>query len=1182
MSQITYTPDQQLAIDTEGCEILVSAAAGSGKTAVLTRRVLKKIIDTSQKNDITDFLVVTFTVSSANDLKRKLSEGIREEMKREGADVKRLRRQMLSLSYAKIATIDSFCRFIVKDCAQDLALPVGMSLADEKETDALALEVMEELIENAFGESSANDDFIYLVEAFSNSRSDTALIPALLTVYKNLLNYPEPISLLKENLEVCKEALLNRDKVSFFRTELGQALYEDIGQKLTQVCEWLFCAQKLCETDEDAYNKYLPVIESDAEFAAALKEAFDTSYSHFAQKVSLYSPEGIPAIRGRSQEEILVKIKDLRARAKETLVKLAGEYRVKDESEIFLQLELHIKALGAMCKILEKFHARFLEEKKRRRIMNFSDMSHYAFKALVVEGSFNRKTGEFKKTPYAEEMTARFREILIDEYQDVNALQDAIFRAISNSKNRFMVGDIKQSIYAFRGATPEIFAHLRDTFTLHNGSSLITDEPKSVFLQNNYRSDSKILDFSNRIFSRLMNWESEKYLEKDHLVFSKKNDLNHPVELTVFHKNAKGEDWEKEQEATFVADRIIKLVTEENIRFDDIAVLSRNNSTLDIVKNALDRAGIPSTKTGNKNLFDCYEVLTAISFLKAVKNPTDDVYLASAMTSLPFSFTPDELLKIRESEKNCDFYFALTKACEKDDPLGEKCRSFVDFLGSLCEFSKENSPDRVLWRIMEETGLLTSIKKFPDASDRRENLLTLYSLTRSVCQGEKGNLSGLCDRLDSMAKDGKFKTAKTSESNAVILTTFHLSKGLQFPVVFATGLGTAISTRHKREQVAFSAFGPTFDLPFSQTNTKLASYLRKSALKLIDKALIDEELRCLYVALTRPENRLFITAEADTKALQNVLLNASVSKKSFSYSVRHATSLISLIAMALHDNKTFLEAFSSDSEESSAQDEKMRVCVIRRTSPTQGNVLIKKDAQEEKYCATSEFIPFALQQVHSSRVGSVPYKISVSRLKEGLLDDAEKETDITLINSPRFISPASPASGAVKGTSMHTFMQFTSFDPETVEDIEKEADRLLRDGFISQEHRDNLDFEKLFSLFKSDIFAKIKKSPVVEREKRYTVSVPVKKLLPDEDYPYDDTILIQGVVDCYFEDEDGSYTLIDFKTDRVNEKNGEEVLLERHSKQLTLYAEALSEILPKKVKKILIYSFSLSKFIEVR
>ncbi len=1176
MAGIKFTHDQLLAINSEGSDILVSAAAGSGKTAVLTRRVLNKIIDTRTPSDITDFLVVTFTVSAASDLKRKLSQGIRDEMKNKGADTKRLRRQLLSLSYAKIATIDSFCHFIVKDC-DTLSLPVGMTLGDENEIAALALEIMEECVENAFVRNEGDDSFLALVETFSNSRGDAALVPSLLSLYNHVLRYPEPIKLLEEYVSECENAFKNKDSVPFFDTVFGRGLKEDINEKLCQVPEWLESAARLCELDADAFEKYLPVIESDIAFVNTLKSAALTSYESFAHTVSDYQPLPIPSIRGKAHDELFVKIKSLRAEAKDTMVSLGKTYLVKSEEEIFLQLELHARILKSAVEVISEFHERFSEEKRRRKIMGFPDMSHYAFKALIEEGSYNRKTGEFVKTPYAEQLTSRFREILIDEYQDVNELQDTIFRAISNSKNRFMVGDIKQSIYAFRGAVPEIFAHLRDTFKLHTDENDKSCEPKLIFLQNNFRSDSSVLDFSNKIFSRLMNWNSEKYLEKDRLVFSKGEDALHPVEFTVFHRSSRGEDKVEGQEEAYIANKITSLVSSGDCRLSDIAVIARTAETLEKVSAALDTAQIPYDTSGGANLFDSYEVLTAISFLKAVRNPTDDVSLAAALSSSPFSFTPDELLEIRSLDKNTDLYFALVKASERDNALAERCRAFIQFLDSLLLFSQESSPDRVLWRIMEETRLFTSIEKMSSPKARRDNLLSLFNLSRTLCRGEKGSLGTLCDKLDTLARDGKVKGAGSAPADSVKLMTYHGSKGLEFPVAFVAGLGREINRQDSHTKIIFSPFGPTFDLPFLKENTRLASYLRKSAARLTEKDIIDEELRGLYVALTRAQSRLFVTAEADVKSLKKKIETSSLSDKSFSYSVKHAPSLVSLITMALSEEKGFVEAFDPETDSASVNCGSFITSVIKSEKEIIPELFINKEKKESALVLFESDVKFALRNTGDTERARIPYKISVSRLKEGLLDEGQRE-DITLAKAPRFASPETTASAAFRGTSMHTFMQFCSFDLYSEDEVEREADRLVREGFITEEMRESLDIPKLFSLLSSDVFDRIRKSRLVEREKRYTVSVPVHKFVPAEKYPHDDNILIQGVVDCYFEEEDSTYTLIDFKTDRVRD---EETLTKRHREQLLLYAEALSEILPKRIKKILIYSFELSKFIEI-
>jgi len=1182
MAKIEFTPDQKTAIDSRGCDVLVSAAAGSGKTAVLTRRVLNRIIDTSSQNSITDFLVVTFTVSAAGDLRRKLSDGIREEMKNEGANVSRLRRQLLELSYAKIATIDSFCKFIVKDCTRELGLPTQMNLADEEELAALSLEIMEECIETFYSTSEESEDFLLLAEAFSNARGDAELIPSLIKIYNHLINFPRPMQILEENVSRLERILSSRGEESVFETEVFAPLLSDIKESVGQACELLAKSAEFCALDDEAEEKYLPLIEEELEFARSLAEAINTSYECFKKTLPLIPSKRLPSIKGRSEDEELIRIKAPRTTAREIIKGLAESYRITDEGELYIQLEIHIKILREIDLVLKAFHERFTEEKKKRRIMSFSDMSHYAFSALVKEGSYNRETGEFCKTPYAEELSRSFSEILIDEYQDVNELQDLIFRAVSNSKNRFMVGDIKQSIYAFRGATPKIFEHYRDTFLPHPGSDVVTPEPKTVFLQNNYRSDGCIIDFANTVFSRLMNWESEKYLEKDKLILSKSESCAFPVELVIFDKKATDDDDEIKAETDYIARKILELVNTDGYKFEDIAILSRATASLEAIKEALDKRGIPADSTGDKNFFESWEILTLTSLLKAVANPTDDVCLASAMSSLPFSFTPDELYEIRRNLKNSSFYFALEKASEKDDALAQRCRDFISFLDSTREYASENSCDRVLWRIIEDVKLFPRLEKLSDSSSRRENVIALYEMSRSFCKGESKSLGALCEYFEALAKSPVTKTAKKQIPGAVKLMTFHASKGLQFPVCFAAGLGRLMNKRDSYEKVVFSNNGPTFDLPYTSPCTHLESYLKKCAAQGVRSALMDEELRTLYVTLTRPETRLFITAEANVQSLRNTVFSASLTKKSFAYTVKHANSHITLLAASLADCPDFTKALESEDP------------VCRVESPTFCTTVYNLYSEDGESDVTvlsqdigriefsSEDIAFALKEIEYSKTGDVPYKISVSDIKAGLLDEGREKDGVELYSSPQFTNPVKKVSPAFAGTSMHTFMQFCSFDVSGEEECRREARRLVDEGFILQEHFDCLDFKKLSRIFDSSLMRDIRQSPRVEREKRYTLIVDAARLVGITDTQNSEKVLVQGVVDCYFENSEGGITLIDFKTDRVKGEDAESILLERHREQLTLYAEALSEILPLKVNKIFIWSFELERAIEVK
>ena len=1178
MANIEFTPDQKTAINSKGCDILVSAAAGSGKTAVLTRRVLNKITDSSTKADITDFLVVTFTVSAANDLKRKLSEGIREEMAKEGADVSRLRHQLLGLSRAKIATIDSFCKFIVSDCARELGLPSGMTLADEQETDALELEIMEETVESFYSESAEDSDFILLAETFSNARSDAELIPNLLKIHKHLINFPCPLEILDENISELEKILESKGKASPFESGVFSPVFTDISEKLDQACVLLSQALEMCELDEDSFTKYAPVISEDIERVQDLKGSLSSSYAAFKKALILFAPSRMPAIRGRSDEKLFEQIKELRTDAKELIASLGNDYRVDDESELFMQLEIHLRILRAINSVVKAFHTRLSEEKKERRIMNFSDMTHYAFSALIEEGSFSRKTGEFKKTAYAKSLSSAFSEILIDEYQDVNELQDIIFRAVSNSHNRFMVGDIKQSIYAFRGATPKIFEYYRDTFLPHPGESVVTSEPKTVFLQNNYRSDGCIIDFTNMVFSRLMNHESRKYVERDALVLSKKGDRSIPVELTIFETRPKLSEDDVSYEAEYIADTIAALVNSCEYGFGDIAVLARASSTLDKVKAALDVRGIPADSTGDAGFFEAREIMTLISFIKAVSNPTDDISLVSALSSLPFGFTPDELYEIRCLSKKSDFYFAFSRACEIEGKLGEKCRLFENFLNDARDFAGENSCDRVLWRIMEQINLFAEIEKLPDPKSRRENLISLYSMARSFCRGEKKSLGALCDYFDTLAKDSKTKSAKKQIPGAVHLMTFHGSKGLQFPVCFAAGLGHGMNKRDSYEKVVFSPFGPTYDLPYSSFCTHLQSYLKKSAAISVRDALIDEELRTLYVTLTRPETRLYITAECPLNYIKNAVFNSSLSEKAFAYTVKHAYSHIVMLAAALSKQPTLISVLEDEGKDfRRAEGDVFNASIyLEYNSPV--TVVTKAEEAQVRTEVDTDALRLAMSKFTHSVTGELPYKLSVSDIKEGLLDSGEDSGRVEFIVSPQFVSGDKKPSPAFAGTSMHTFMQFCSFELESADDCRTEAERLVRDGYILKEHFDCLDFDKLASIFTSPLMAEIRKSPRVEREKRYTLIVDADRLVPSEE-GRGDKVLLQGVVDCFFENENGGITLVDFKTDRVKSRD---ILLERHSEQLKLYAEALEEIISKKVERILIWSFELSSEIEVK
>lgn len=1191
MGKYNWTDNQEKAIVTSGSDILVSAAAGSGKTAVLTERIIRKLIDPSGDFDVTDFLIVTFTVSATSELRAKLSTAINEAYL-QNKNLKKLKKQLLMLPHAKIMTIDAFCKYIVNECARDLGIPVDMSLGDEGELQAIVsesiVEVTDELFEGyvhpllydvSYLPTEVKKGFVSLVEAFGASKGYDPLYEVLKDTYFKLLNFPEPFlkakSLLSEYDRMLKEHYLEKGGASFFDSAIGMAVIGECRETVKTAISLLSEARDLCDNFPAMAEKYAPTVEE--ELSALMRIQNCNSPSHFLAALSDYKTTKLSAFSAttEAEEDAKKKFKAYRDTAKDIVEKEKKKFPSVDEEKLFLQTAGVFSIACELFAAVELIHKKVWETKLEKRILSFQDVSHLAFKALVKEGSYSHSTREFEKTDYAMTLSEKFREVLVDEYQDVNELQDAIFRAVSNSHNRFMVGDIKQSIYKFRGATPEIFMDYRNTF-IPIDERWDGDSPRLIALQNNFRSDTSVIKLVNSLFEVIMNYEKEDvYRKDDHLVFSKEKDLGLTAEVSLF--GDKGE-------FDYVADRIIDF-TENGFPLSDIAVLARKHSSLVKLQEVLENKGIPSDYTPNKNFFESYEVATILSILRATDNPTDDISLLSALTSPVFSFLPSDLLKIRALSPDTDIYFSLSDYAERgsEKELREKCSFVKTKLGEWKVISRHLPTDSFIWQIYEETHFLSIVKALTDAKSREENLITFYGIAGGFEKRELRGLTKFLIFLESIIGQKTRYGKGKSTDNAVRLMTVHDSKGLEFPITFFVDAGAPISRQDERKKVTFSEnFGPAFAIPVGKLGGKVTTYAEKAALSETRSGNADEELRLLYVALTRAKNKLIITGTESLNTFSTFLECSAVNKTSFSYLLKNASTLMRMISAGLMSDELFKKAIRSLSSEHRADFEV--------------NVFSEYEASERVYepslksvsvsdALTEEEIDFALMEFDKKRLANAPFKLSVSAVREGLLDESDLNKP-SIKRYPDFMSLDGEKMASFRGTAMHTFMQFCDFKECKDKSTLEEAKRLLKYGFINSEQFEVLNHTALCKFFESRLFSEIYASSSVRREERYTLFFPSSEFFADEktkrllDESGKET-LVQGVIDCYFENPDKTLTIVDFKTDNVGKETGERILKERHSKQLNLYRRAIEKIEGVKVKKVYIYSFCLGKEIEI-
>ncbi|MBR6633657.1 MAG: UvrD-helicase domain-containing protein [Clostridia bacterium] len=1194
MSGYNWTDEQLLAIEEKGTDLLVSAAAGSGKTAVLTERIIRQLIDTKNPVDITDFLIVTFTVSATTEVREKLSRAIRNAYQ-ENKSLKRLKRQILNLPSAKILTIDSFCKFIVNECSKQLNIPADFQLGDESELNVITSSVISEVLDSFFdgyeGEylfdtsylpASVKRGFLSVVEAFTTQKSFDLLNDTVIGMYNKLVKYPDPINRAKSYLQeydsMLQEHYVQKSGVSFFDTRLGKFVIDDVKESLHVAIKYFEEAEALLSPFDEMCAKYSPAIQDD--IAAATRLSANDG-SELVKALSTYSATRLAPYRSKNDEEKRAqeKFKSLRDTAKDLITSLKKKYPIYDEEKLFLQVATTFSIANELFSVVIEFYQRLWKAKVEKKTFSFDDVAQLAYKALIRDGSYDKTTRQFERTDYARELGEKFHEILIDEYQDVNELQDAIFRAISNSHNRFMVGDLKQSIYKFRGATPEIFIEYRNTFSPISS----TDEtPRLIALQRNFRSDSAVIDFVNSLFEVIMNYRSEDvYRKDDYLTFSKSEDMKLPTEISIFNT---------ESEYEYVADKILETVNgDQSFNFGDICILARKHDSLKNVQKVLSGRGIPSDYTPNEKFFTSFEIHTIHSLLKAIDNPTDDVSLLSALTSPIFSFSPIDILTVRRLAPYGDIYFAIRDYNGGNPELQKKCQRVINKLKYWHNKSKVISSDAFIWWLYKETHLPTFVKKMDNGEQRKENLLAFYNIASKYEEREFNGITKFLSYLDAFINSKSKLGKRTQENNSVHLMTIHESKGLEFPVCFYVSSSSLISRADERKKIVMSeVFGPTFAIPVGELGGKLNTYAEKAAIAETREGTVDEELRLLYVALTRAKNKLFITADTDIAGLRKYLELATVNRTAFIHSVKNASSMFKIIGLGLYTEPIFKKVLDSFCEENATvSSENLTVNLFNDYEPLfLTNTEVEKSEEERPVTIKPEDISFALKPVSNPLLTETPFKISVSSIREGLLDEGAEATVASVKKYPDFTSLDSSNLSSFTGTAMHVFMQFCDFKACVENGTEAEAERLVKYGFITEEQKNVLNHLTLSAFFNSKTYKSICKAKRIEREKRYTLLLPSSKFYTDEDKKASlDALgkktLIQGVIDCYFVNEDNTVTLIDFKTDNVSVNGGEKVLRERHSHQIQMYKEAIEEIEGLKVSKAVIYSFCLSKEIEI-
>ncbi len=1210
-----FTRAQLNAIETRDKTVLVSAAAGSGKTTTLTERIIRSLTDEKAPADIGRFLIVTFTKAAAADLRSKISRALGTALAKDPSN-RHLARQMIKLGSADICTIDSFYLKVVRSNFELLGLPAKLSMADESELEVMKLNILASVIEDFYEKKGPG--FTGFMDCFMDSRGNSNAPEILNKLYKTLSGYPEFL----EYPAINAEKLRLEASLPFFETRAGA----DIRKRCLDFfdhCQRIYKdALQLILGDVKAVRAYGPAFKYDSEHFEATRRAVENGdYNGAAEAFHGYSKINLGVYRGA--DKIYEEFRSLRSQCIEQYEKFGESFFSSDSEQLRSDALKTAEFSEMLYELLSEFHDRFSREKLSRNICDFTDNKRFALKLFIGDDG--------KPTDLALEYTEKYDQIYIDEYQDTDLVQDMIFSAISKQGNRFLVGDIKQSIYRFRGADPSVFASYKKAFPdllaagdCHNCA---------IYMSENFRCDRPVIDITNRICGFIFNKGANSigYTEKDDLI-CKKRVAPEDREMygarfkmvRAYTESALSKMSEEERELCrgkggeleirAVVNEIARLLNDKNEKCEeggalrrieprDIAILTRDNSTANSFAKALSERGIPSSARTTVNYFENPEVLLALSLLSVIDNPQRDVYLAGVLRSPLFGFGMGELVQIRKEGKGAislydDLLYALENSESED--IRRKCEYFFQKLGLYRERARLLSVDKLLKFLYADTAMMSfagaqADSELADVSERRANLLLLYDYARRYETGSYKGLHSFIGYINDIIASGQTidPPASAAVTNVVSVMTIHNSKGLEFPVCFiaathkAFGGASGSVIEFDRELGIGVLFGDESGF------ARIDNTIRRSIIEKRHSEDIEEEMRVLYVAMTRARERLYMSAYSySDKWEEDARLCAKYADE---YSIMSSQSYLSWI-MTVY--------FSLDEAD-------RKVLLLERLQPADiaspsfveaeniGKDLPNDEENEaDELCnlLTSRF-SFKYPYSHLTRL---PAKLSVSKLYPQVLDETREDElcpdEITLKEKPAFLVPPSElATGADRGTATHTFMQFCDFERVERQGVSEEIARLCEVGLLSKEYAELIDVSSVERFFESRFYNSMKEAVScggkLFREQRFNIALPASLFTADPDFKKmieNERIAVQGVIDLVFVDKNGDITLCDYKTDHLekheiqNHSLAAKKLGERHGLQLSYYSTAVSMMFGREPSRVCIYSLPYGEALDIK
>ena len=1155
-----FTENQRRAIEHRGGALLVSAAAGSGKTRVLTERLLRYVTDPNAPVDIDRFLIITFTRAAAAELRGRIMDALGRLAAERPGDA-RIRRQQSLCCRAPIGTIHSFCSTLIREYSQLLGVSPAFSVLDDDRAETMKQTVASRVLDRRYEHIDTDEKFRQLADSVGAGRDDSRLQGTLLELYDKLQSHPYPEKwALEQRAAFALEGIQDAKETPWGAQMLAAALRTArfwSGEMDAACAEIESGDAKLRKAYGDAFCGAAAQLRDFCRAAeAGWDRACDFAQIRFPRLGTLRNYEDAPRQK---------RLKSVWDGCKEACGKLAEIFDAPSAAQL-ADLRAVAPAMEALLDLTVEFGRAYTAEKTRRGVLDYSDLEHLAARLLA-----DPETGA--PTPVARELSRRYQEIMVDEYQDVNAVQELIFRAVSRDEsNLFLVGDVKQSIYRFRMADPQLFLDKYRRWPAFEQAP--EGAPRRIALQENFRSRQSVLDAANLVFGAIMSRDLGEldYDADAALHFGAQGydpALDRPAELHLIDPAGMDEDAPAadELEARFIAQTILSMkragtpVTDDGVLrpcdWGDFVLLmrapGRKGGTFHRV---LAEAGIPVDSQLGGGFFSSLEVAVTVDLLSVIDNPHADVPLISVLRSPVFNFSGDELSAIRAADQNNDYYGALCAAAAAGD------RKSADFLRRLNDWraqAPETELDELVWRLCTETGLLAICAAMRDGETRRRNLMHLFEYARAFGETGYRGVYRFVQWLRRLAERGEEPDAG-AEGQAVRILSIHKSKGLEFPFVFLCDLSHRFNLTDSRACVlVHSELGLGPKRVDAAQGVEYPTLARRAIARRLTDETLSEEMRLLYVGMTRARERLILSG-VWKKAEENLeALRLSVRQPVPPETLRGMSSCVPWIAAAALSAPETLPVIVHDGAALSEHE----AASADRTDET-------PPIGERELAALRDKLDFVYPWAGSE---SLPSKLTATELKDPLEGDADAAA-LTADAPPPTFRRAAPEkarrlTAAQRGTATHSFLQYVDFErTASLAQLKREAERLMAEGRLDAAEAASLDLAAVEKLFASPLGCEMREAQNIRREFRFQLLCDAADYFPTA--APGDQILLQGVVDCCYPASDGSITVVDYKTDRIEPEQVPDRAA-HYRGQLLAYARALEQIFERPVKKCVLW-----------